>query len=435
MINNNDYSNLFTKEELDEAKDNLFDILGELYNGETMKIILSDTEREIKKDFKVVLPKGYEENTKLNYNSNKKVFNIILNLFINLIMNLNPISEENEELYYLKISIITIICLGGTLTKEKNFIVSDIEFNENYIKENKKKLTKDQLEKIGKVISLFPTASNFVAFSTLNYIRFNHHFPYEKNHLIKKALMSFDESIVHELLTEENKDTFYNILVAPARINNELLFYEKIFYKKYENLHENKFKYYKLLGTTPLEFLDESLDIRKDVTPNGYLVLDLIAAMIDEIKAKSLLFLVPNIEIFAKLINIRNHLRKNPFGYHNAKFFFSCAANDCDEIRKKFLSYMSIVGGFIYNYTSNMEDSIIQAKCRIKYKNKVKLEDERIVKLIQDVAKSEISFDKKTIDYIKSKINKNNYKIDENLDIEEANEKALKILEENVKDF
>ena len=49
MISNNNYSDMFTEEEIAASKDNFFEILGELYNGEVFKIMLAETEREIKK--------------------------------------------------------------------------------------------------------------------------------------------------------------------------------------------------------------------------------------------------------------------------------------------------------------------------------------------------------------------------------------------------
>ena len=435
MVDSNYYDDIFTKEELSAAKDNFFSVLGELYNGEALQIILTGNEREIKRDYKTTIPAGYEEFETTSFNKNKNSFNLILSLFINLIINLNPQFDEDIEIYLLKISIITMTCLNGSITKEDNFNVSDIKFDKDYIKANKGKIDKDNLSKIEKVIAYFPLANNFLAFSTLNYIRFNHHFPQEKIHLMKKSLLSFNSRLVEEMIEEDGKNTFYDCLVTPARINNELVFYEKLLNQNMKELHNNKFKYYKILGTVPTKFEDELIMIRNVVTPNGFLVLDIVKAMLEDLRSKNLLFLLPNLEIFGKLMSLRNYLRKNPFGYHNSKIFFKSTAKDYEEVKKKFLSYMSIVGGFIYGYTEKMEDSIIQAKCRIKYRNKVNLNDEKLIKTIYKVADEGVTINDNDVVLLRSKLNKFDLVISDDIDLKLENDRADALINNNSDDF
>ena len=431
MVDNAIYDEIFTKEELSSAKDNFFSILGQLYNGEALQTIISEHEREIQKEYKVTLPKGYDDFKTKRTIKNNSAFSLILNVFINLLISLNKKYDEDEDIYLLKIAIIAMTCLNGCITDSRNFNLSDITFDKKYIIENKNKITEENDRRIKKIIEYFPLANNFIAFSTLNYVRFNHHYPAEKVHLIRKALLSFNTKLVNEMIEEEELETFYNCLVTPVRICNELLFYERIINKKFENLHETNFRYYNILGTISSEMKEDMITIRSTCTPNGFLVLDLIKAMLEDLKAKNMIFLLPNTDIFSKLMKLRNYIRENAFGYHNSKIFHNCMAKDYDEVKNKFLTYMSIIGGFIYTYTENMEDSIIQAKCRMKYKNKVILSDEKLVKVIFAVANSFNKVDEKDVNILKEKLNKNEVKIDDNLDIEAENKKVLEILDEN----
>ena len=420
---------LFTDDDFKNAKDNLFEIFGELYNGETLKVILSETEGDIKDENKVILPSGFEEFNEKCFNKNEKTFSMIVNLFIYLIMELNEKIIDNNEIYFLRIAIIVITCLNGSISNNKNFIISPKKFDKDYIKANRGKIKEDDMEKIKKIISYFNIASNFIAFSTINYIRFNHHFPLEKTHLIKKVLLKLAPETIEELLEEEKRGTFYKQLVSACRINNELIFYENLINTELKTGHELKFKYYKLLGNISHEFTDEMIKIRKIATPNGFLILDLIEKMIVDIKAKSLLFLIPNIKIFGELMKIRNILRSNPFEFHPARYFFKVNTKRYDEIREKFLNYMSLIGGFVYYYTESMEETVIQAKCRNKYEHNVNMKDKKICEILFKLSEIKIEVKEDKLKKIKEKLNVADIELNEDTDIEAENNKASEILE------
>ena len=414
----------FTEQEIKEIESSedlkdMMNILDSILDGETFKIRFTETDRTIDKRYKPVLPQGLEESKEAQVIKNGKIYAYVLQILISLLIDLNPNTCESEDYYAFRLAIITNIIVSGCVLKNENWTYSDIKFDKKFIKDHGKEYSKRNGDLIEKVKKNMTAASNFLAFSSMNMVRFNHHFPIEKVNLISKSLTGLPEDLRNDILEEEKLETFYTQFVTAGRLLNDKKYYEKFLLCKSDE--NNSYFYYSVLGAYKVQYDEEMIKIRKINTPNGFLICDIINEILNDIKNRKLLFILPYVDQFVDILKIRNHIRLNPFGYHPSKFFYHCKADDYDEIVEKFHSIMKIIGSFVFQYSEIMYSSVREAKCRIKYEKNITKDDEILVKSMLDISKLDININEETTKIIKKKLYKENIKITEDTDVNALN--------------
>lgn len=426
----------FTEEEIKEIESSedikdMMNILDSILDGETFKIRTTETDRTVNEQYKPVLPLGLIEANDAIKNKSKRFYAYVLNILISLLLELNPMTCDSEEVYAFRMAIIVNIIVSGCVLKTDNWRFSNIKFDENFVKNEGKSYAGKNKELSEKIRNYMQAASNFLAFSSMNMVRFNHHFPIEKTNLIIKSLTGVPEDMRNDLLEEEKLETFYNQFVTAARLLNDKKYYEKFILSKSDE--SNKYYYYSILGAYDVHFEEELIKIRKVNTPNGFLICDIINEIVTDLKNKKTLFLVPYINEFIEILKIREHIRLNPFAYHPSKYFYKCKAEDYDQIVEKFQNLMKRIGSFVYQYSETMYASVRAAKCRSKYEKNITKDDEVLVKIILEVSKVDISIPKEQVAMIKKKLHTQIIEINEDTDIEARNKEIIKLIEDSIK--
>lgn len=395
---------LKTLPELDKEAMDEFDIY---LDGEVFKPVVTDIERKTKDEFKPVMLENVKESDKLNVIKNKGVLSKVLNLVIALVLDLNPEENFDPALYELRIAIIAVIMLSGCYQKDRNNNVKSIkkENLKDYYAEVIKNLTKNDKERIKRVIGLMNVAFNFLCFSVLNFVRFNHHFPVDKKHIMRKALNGMGEDFIKKYTDDNKMEAFYNNLVTAAKIVNDDLFFRT--YLKVINRKSDSYTCIEGTGLMNLQVQDEIVKIRIDPTPNTFLIVDIIYQIIMDIKFKNLLAFIPNFHLYIRILEIRKLLKENPFAFHPSRLYhkYNEFNEEYERIRSEFLAIMENIGSFVYLYSERMFPSIASAKCRRKYEEKIRASDENVVKLIFDISEEVEPFNKEKVVELKKKLN------------------------------
>jgi hypothetical protein len=284
------------------------------------------------------------------------------------------------------------------------------EFSD-FLKENNEALPeKPETEKMNyylEIISLIPICVNAINFSTINFIRFNHHFPKEKRNLIKKAFLSVLDTYMKDIIPdneeEEINQVFYEKIVPLIKIINEFAFYN--LYIKEIREEENEIiengapydavtvlsldKFYNIRINQPIIML------RNSPTTNGFLILDLLEIMVEDFKNKNFLPLVPYKEEIKNLLDLRKNLINDPFANHPSRNYFKYKKNSFNDNYKILTLNLEKLGNLIYLYCKEGSKSLKQAKSCLKYgdidfptnKNLILIYNEAFNNLDMDVEK------------------------------------------------
>jgi hypothetical protein len=284
------------------------------------------------------------------------------------------------------------------------------EFSD-FLKENNEALPeKPETEKMNyylEIISLIPICVNAINFSTINFIRFNHHFPKEKRNLIKKAFLSVLDTYMKDIIPdneeEEINQVFYEKIVPLIKIINEFAFYN--LYIKEIREEENEIiengapydavtvlsldKFYNIRINQPIIML------RNSPTTNGFLILDLLEIMVEDFKNKNFLPLVPYKEEIKNLLDLRKNLINDPFANHPSRNYFKYKKNSFNDNYKILTLNLERLGNLIYLYCKEGSKSLKQAKSCLKYgdidfptnKNLILIYNEAFNNLDMDVEK------------------------------------------------
>jgi len=257
------------------------------------------------------------------------------------------------------------------------------------------------------IISLIPICVNAINFSTINFIRFNHHFPKEKRNLIKKAFLSVLDTYMKDIIPdneeEEINQVFYEKIVPLIKIINEFAFYN--LYIKEIREEENEIiengapydavtvlsldKFYNIRINQPIIML------RNSPTTNGFLILDLLEIMVEDFKNKNFLPLVPYKEEIKNLLDLRKNLINDPFANHPSRNYFKYKKNSFNDNYKILTLNLEKLGNLIYLYCKEGSKSLKQAKSCLKYgdidfptnKNLILIYNEAFNNLDMDVEK------------------------------------------------
>lgn len=375
-------------------------------DGEQYKPVVTEIERRTDDRFKPTLPGNFGKIDTLDVIKNNKVLGKIMNLVICICLSLNPNDGIDPAVYELRIAIISVAVLCGCLRVDKsnNLKLTEKKNAKEYYNEVLKTYKDKDRDLVKRVTEKMNVAFNFIAFSTLNFIRFNHHFPSDKKHIAKKALAGLGDDVVKKLLMESNNEKFYNYLVTAAKIIDDDLFFRT--YIKVTPREGDKYVKLENTGFFNLVLSDEIIKIRCNPTPNGFLILDIIYQMLKDMSNKNVLCLLPNFNMYKKLMSIRNTIQINPFIFHPSRYYYNYKNHlkEYEKIREDFLSIMENVCSFVYCYTSNMYDSIASAKCREKYVDKIRKNDEDLVAGILKIYDTRTEITKEVIQEVRNKI-------------------------------
>jgi hypothetical protein len=317
-----------------------------------------------------------------------------------------------------------------------------IEF-QDYLKENQEKYEEKTDEKEIKfyieIASLIPTCINAINISTINFIRFNHHFPKEKRNLIKKAFLNVLDTYMKDIIPENDEEDlseeFYEKIVPLIKIINEFAFFNLfIKEKKEENknliLEENKRPFEEITVLSIGEFYNLRINqpiimIRNSPTTNGFLILDLLDIMVEDFKNKKFLPFIPYKEEIKILLNLREELINDPFANHPSRNYFKYKKSNFNENYKKLTLNLEKLGNLIYLYCKEGSKSLKQAKSCLKYGD-LELPTNKNLILIFNEAFNNLEIN---VEEIKKYVNENLKKdeitklISEKKDLVEENEK------------
>jgi hypothetical protein len=323
--------------------------------------------------------------------------------------------EKNENIKKLQLAFLVTAYYSSCIKNE--FI--------DFLKENKEKLPeKPDEEKMNyyvEIMNLIPICVNAINFSTINFIRFNHHFPKEKRNLIRKAFLSILDTYMKDIIPENDEEEisqeFYEKIVPLIKIINEFAFYnlyikevtkneEEVEIKKDNTPYEDVTvlslnKFYNMRINQPI------IMIRNSPTTNGFLILDLLEIMIEDFKNKNFLPFIPYKEEIKKLLDLRQTLIDDPFANHPSRNYFKYKKNSFNENYKILTLNLEKLGNLIYLYCKEGSKSLKQAKSCLKY-GEIDYPTNKNLILIYNEAFNSLDIDiEKIKNYVKENLKRN----------------------------
>jgi hypothetical protein len=411
----------FLKEEL-----GLFD-----ETGLTQIISGSITEKYLK--FDVLLPNNLVEITTDKFLKfiKDKTDNKTLCILLQTLLDGNQfiLKETDENIQALLLAILFVAIKSNCI---KNEYKNNCSLEEKEYKKENKELFK-------KTIAYIPAALNALNFSTINFIRFNHHFPDTKKHLIKKAFLPVYETFFKQICNAEEDvpvdKKFYEIIVPCLKIVNELVFfYVYIKPGKFDNKISDL--EIKTLGDSKIVNLrieQPIITIRSTPTTNQFLILDILNFVIQDLNERKFLPVFPYIEESKTLLKLRKILIEEPFKNHPSRFYFGYKNDSFITNYQLLVKNMEKLGNFLYLFCQNAEDSLKEAKSPDKYKDKKIQINSDLIRLYNEVfLKTKVNYDDMK-NYLKNQLKLTSVEeiVNNNKDIKDENEKIhQKIIEE-----
>jgi len=345
-------------------------------------------------------------------------------------------NEKDENLKKLQLAFMLTAYLSNCIKVEfSDFLVENTEkYDEN--------IENDKILFCREIANLIPTCINAINFSTINFIRFNHHFPKEKKQLIKKAFINILDTYLKDIIPdneeEEIDNQFYEKIVPLIKTINEYAFYNLYIKDKNIEKEENEIEIQKLNKVTVLSnekaynlrINQPIIMIRNNPTTNGFLILDLLELMIEDFKNKKFLPFIPYKKEIKELLELREELLKDPFANHPSRNYFKYEKNNFIENYKKLTINLEKLGNLIYLYCKDGSKSLKQAKSCLKY-SEIDYPTNKNIMVIYNEAFNNLEFDVEEVKkYVKENLSNNDIMqiINEKKNIEEENEKYYEFI-------
>jgi len=311
------------------------------------------------------LPKGAKEVTFENIKTTKKkrpLMTIAL-----AILTLNTLEDLNTwpEIKFFTMAVLLVAVTSGCLKKQRNFKEEDFKEDDNAFKE--------KADDIRKILAYIPNAKNFIALSIINFIRFNHHYPKEKENLIKKGLLGLPENDVIDFLSSNGKSLklFFSYPFQACKLVNEYAYFYKYINVniKIDGEDSTEQTYLTLGYIQDCTCNDTIITLRNEPTTNGFLILDLLFILINFLNSHHLLGFIKDKESIKGLLEKRKFLKAHPFRYHPSRFFnkIKFEKDAYNNFVTEFQEEIKKVGNFIYLFCMEEGGTLQEAKSVSKF--------------------------------------------------------------------
>jgi len=373
-----------------------------------------------------ILPKGAKEIKFENIKTTKKrrpLLTIAL-----AILTLNALEDLNTwpEIKFFTMAILLVAVTSGCLKKQKNFKEEDFKEDNNVFTE--------KADDIKKILGYIPNAKNFIALSVINFIRFNHHYPREKESIIKKGFLGLPENDVSDFLNANGKNLklFFSYPFQACKLVSEYAYFYKYINTniKIDDEDVTEQTYLTLGYIQDCICNDTIITLRNEPTTNGFLILDLLFVLVNFLNSHHLLGFITDKESVKGLLEKRKFLKAHPFRYHPSRFFnkIKFQKDNYNNFVSEFQEEIKKIGNFIYLFCMEEGGTLQEAKSVLKFQYTEIGEYADLYEIYKLIKEEKSLLDPETKNKIKSII-KPKIKIPETSeDLEKMNEEAKNVI-------